>query len=139
MSPRRSRGWRGALAVPILTAASVAGVPAPAAAQGASGGQKYGILDLELTVLDLELSIESLDGSLTDTQTGTKVELTLAADVLFAFDKDTLNVASAVSLAGLAERIGTEASGQVRIAGYADSVGDSTYNLDLSKRRATTV
>jgi OmpA-OmpF porin, OOP family len=144
---------RSAAAVPatlLLTAVSLLGLttdvsPARAADTG-PGGEQYDIRDLEFETETLEFSdrglqfsVQSLDGSVTDTQDEKQVQLTLAADVFFAFDKDTLNVATAVTVAGLAERIGNEARGPVRIDGYTDSVGDAAYNLDLSKRRAGTV
>jgi OOP family OmpA-OmpF porin len=141
MSPRgRSAGF-------LLAAALLAAVGEPRAAGAADPATApYDIRelapdsrDIDIGGRDLVFSVQEMDGSVTDTRNEKQVELTLAADVFFAFDKDTLNVATAVTLAGLAERIGTEAKGSVRIVGYTDAVGNAGYNLDLSKRRAATV
>jgi outer membrane protein OmpA-like peptidoglycan-associated protein len=93
----------------------------------------------ELGVLDLTLTVVSLDGSLTTAESEKEVKLTLAADVLFAFDKASLEPAARSRLDEVTARIRKDAPGQIRVEGYTDSKGTDAYNLDLSRRRADTV
>jgi OOP family OmpA-OmpF porin len=143
---RRSTGVAALVAVAVLAAA---GGPTAAGAAGTPGEADraaYDIRDLVFDIRDLApggddlvFSTQELDGSVTDSQREKQVELTLAADVFFAFDRDGLTIPAAAALAALAPRIGDEARGTVRIDGYTDAVGDAEYNRDLSRRRAATV
>lgn len=130
MSPSRRRLASALAAVAALLgpAGSVqAGQPRPEA------------LDIDFGVTDLVLSAESLDSSVSDAESATQVQTTLAADVLFEFDRADLSPAAGAALAQVAESIKARAKGTVSIDGYTDSVGDDAYNLDLSRRRAATV
>lgn len=66
--------------------------------------------------------------------------LDLDSDVLFDFNKATLTsgadrvIAKAVALIKASGR-----TGKIQVIGYTDSVGDTGYNQDLSKRRANAV
>ncbi|MEU1388133.1 MULTISPECIES: OmpA family protein [unclassified Nonomuraea] len=73
------------------------------------------------------------------TESDQQVELALNTDVLFAFDKATLTARAKQTLQRVAERVRTEAEGPVRVVGHTDDVGDDTYNMDLSLRRAKAV
>ncbi|YCK34166.1 OmpA family protein [Actinomadura sp. ATCC 39365] len=73
------------------------------------------------------------------TESDQQVELALNTDVLFAFDKATLTARAKQTLQRVAERVRTEAQGPVRVVGHTDDVGDDTYNMDLSLRRAKAV
>lgn len=71
-----------------------------------------------------------------DDHAGTRVEL--SGDVLFDFDRATLRADANPTLDKLAElivRVGRPA----HITGYTDSKGDDTYNLKLSRQRASAV
>lgn len=68
-----------------------------------------------------------------------RVEIALDTDVLFAFDKASLTPEARAALRRTAERISRQATGMVRIVGHTDDVGDDTYNLGLSRRRAKAV
>jgi OOP family OmpA-OmpF porin len=94
---------------------------------------------LQYETRDLTFEVVSVDGAMTDVQTPAQVQLTLAADVLFAFDKADLTVPAAVTLADLASRIAAQAKGPVRIEGYTDAKGAGAYNVGLSQRRADAV
>ncbi|TXK34401.1 OmpA family protein [Nonomuraea sp. C10] len=72
-------------------------------------------------------------------ETSDRVEIALDTDVLFAFDKASLTSEARATLRGTAERIRSQAAGTVRIVGHTDDVGDDTYNLGLSRRRAEAV
>jgi outer membrane protein OmpA-like peptidoglycan-associated protein len=133
-----SRWCRRAAALALLSLATAVRI-APAAEAQSPAGLKIDIRDLKSETRDLTFHIVSLDGSVTDVQTPREVQVTLAADVFFAFDKADLTVPAAVALADLAPRIGDQAKGTVRIEGYTDAKGTDAYNIDLSQRRAAAV
>ncbi|WP_068927556.1 OmpA family protein [Planobispora rosea] len=98
------------------------------------------VLDVQGRVLDIGERVATLDGSLTDESRGTERKITVAADVLFAFDRATLTAKARSRLAQAAKTLAAEAGGErVRIDGYTDTKGGDAYNLDLSRRRAQAV
>jgi len=114
-----------------------AGVMALAAAP--AGAQDDGVLDLTLPVLDLTLSSSRLDNSLSTSESNRRVEVTLAADVLFRFDSARLGPKADSRIAEAAARIGEDDPPVVRVNGHTDSKGSDEYNLGLSRRRAAAV
>jgi len=50
-----------------------------------------GVVDIELPVVDLQYETASLDGSVQTAESSKQVKVTLAADVLFRFDKAALS------------------------------------------------
>jgi OOP family OmpA-OmpF porin len=96
-------------------------------------------LDLRFQALDIGFRVVSVDGSMSDVSTGREVQVTLDADVFFAFDRAELAVPAAVVLADLARRIAAQARDTVRIEGYTDAKGAADYNVQLSRRRADAV
>ena len=64
--------------------------------------------------------------------------LVVAADSLFAFDRDELTPQADTVLAKLGPQI-AEAKGKVTIEGHTDGVGPDDYNRALSERRARAV
>ena len=61
-------------------------------------------------------------------------------DVLFGFDESELSHSGAETVAQVAQILRETAPGrELAIEGHADAIGDETYNLDLSIRRASTV
>jgi outer membrane protein OmpA-like peptidoglycan-associated protein len=96
----------------------------------------------KLKVLDLVFRVEDVGGAVADLQvkeTDTEVRIELAADVLFAFDKATLQPAAEVALTKAAAIVRDRGKGSVRIEGHTDSVGNDAYNQRLSERRAESV
>ena len=80
------------------------------------------------------------DGFGTTTQVGDTVEVTLATDVLFAFDSAELTPEAATRVGELAEELGADATGgTVTITGHTDDVGEDAYNQALSEQRAAAV
>ena len=79
--------------------------------------------------------------SVTKTKTKTGVTVTLnIPDVLFAFNRSTLQHGAAATLAEVVNLLNTSyARGHVTVTGYTDDIGTAAYNLGLSQRRATTV
>lgn len=130
---REAAAQRGAAAQAASSIPSV--VPLPAGGQGARGR----VLDIHAPVVDLSLTVSSIDGSIKETSTDDQRKVTLASDVLFAFDKATLSDKARSRLKETAKIIRTHAEGTVQIDGYTDSKGSRSYNLELSRRRAKAV
>jgi len=79
-------------------------------------------------------------GALTKVQEGPQeLRLTLAADILFDFDKATIRPDAKATLDRVAQIIRAKSRGAVRIEGFTDSSGPADYNLRLSKSRAESV
>jgi outer membrane protein OmpA-like peptidoglycan-associated protein len=72
-------------------------------------------------------------------ETPSTIEITLAADVLFDFDRSDLRSEAASTLHNLADIIRAKAHGPVGIRGYTDALGKDAYNRRLSDRRAASV
>jgi outer membrane protein OmpA-like peptidoglycan-associated protein len=72
-------------------------------------------------------------------ETPSTIEVTLAADVLFDFDKSDLRAEAASTLHNLADIIRAKAHGRVAIRGYTDALGKDAYNQRLSEQRASSV
>jgi outer membrane protein OmpA-like peptidoglycan-associated protein len=98
------------------------------------------IVDVRAPVIDIELRISTLDESIIDADTPTSNKITMAADVLFAFDEATLTAKARERLAQAAAMLKQEAGGKrVRIDGHTDAKGGDAYNRALSLRRAEAV
>jgi outer membrane protein OmpA-like peptidoglycan-associated protein len=79
-------------------------------------------------------------GALTSVQDSPKeLRLTLAADILFDFDKATIRPAAKEALDRVADIIRSKSHGMVSIEGFTDSKGAADYNLRLSNTRAESV
>jgi outer membrane protein OmpA-like peptidoglycan-associated protein len=79
-------------------------------------------------------------GALTNVQESPKeLRLTLAADILFDFDRATIRPDAKAALDRVAEIIRKESDGVVRIEGFTDAKGPAAYNLQLSNARAESV
>ncbi len=86
------------------------------------------------------VSLLTPGGALTQVQESPKeLRLTLAADILFDFDKSTIRPDAHEALDHVAQIIRTQSQGVVRIEGFTDSKGEAEYNLRLSKARADSV
>ena len=95
----------------------------------------------KLKVLDIIFKVEDIGGAIADLQvkeTETELRIELAADVLFEFDKATLQPAAEDTLKKAAAIV-RDRAGAVRIEGHTDSVGNDAYNQRLSERRAESV
>ncbi len=94
---------------------------------------------LDLGVRDLKLEVLSRGGDEQISERAGRRTVTLAADVLFAFDRATLGDRAGALLSDSAGTIDARAAGPVAVDGYTDSKGGDAYNLRLSRRRAETV
>ncbi|MGP3929659.1 OmpA family protein [Nonomuraea sp. KM88] len=98
------------------------------------------VLDISGKILDISERISNLDESVTNETSGRERTITVAADVLSAFDKATLTGKAKSRLAQAAELLKAEAAGKpVKIDGYTDTKGSDSYNLELSRERADAV
>jgi len=70
------------------------------------------------------------------TETDREIRVTLAADVLFDFDKATIRPDAASTLKQLAAVLREHKPDGILIEGYTDSTGSSAYNMQLSLERA---
>jgi outer membrane protein OmpA-like peptidoglycan-associated protein len=113
-----------------------------ALAAGAGAQEREVPPDAKLKVIDLVFRVEDIAGQVADLQvkeTDTELRIELAADVLFEFDKATLQPAAEDTLTKAAAIVRNKAKGAVRIEGHTDSVGNDGYNQKLSERRAESV
>jgi outer membrane protein OmpA-like peptidoglycan-associated protein len=102
-------------------------------------GQDSSVVDIVLPVVDLRYEVSSLDDSVSTSESGKEVKVTLAADVLFRFDKATLSPRARGRIAAVAKLITDTSPRTVKVDGYTDSKGSGAYNLGLSRRRAQAV
>ncbi len=101
----------------------------------AEEADKANIRDLIFTVKDLGGKVQDLKMK----ETETEIQIELAADVLFDFDKADILPKAEETLKQAAAVIRDKAKGKVLIAGHTDAKGDDAYNKKLSKRRADAV
>jgi outer membrane protein OmpA-like peptidoglycan-associated protein len=101
--------------------------------------QQHGPLQLGVAVEVNPLSATVNPPKLEVRETPTEPRIELPGDVLFDFDKGDIRPDAEPTLRQTAEIIQRYPRATVAIAGYADAKGADTYNLQLSKRRATSV
>ena len=89
-----------------------------------------GVVDIELPVVDLQYETASLDNSVQTAESSKQVKVTLAADVLFRFDKAALSPRAQTRLGEVTGRISQADPQRITIDGYTDSKGSNAYNLD---------
>jgi OmpA-OmpF porin, OOP family len=123
----------------VCAGVAAVSLAAPAAAQDAPVDQEQidesvRSLDIESSVLSIEIE-DSVVPLQTERRRGDRVTVTVAADVLFEFDRARLTEKARTTVRRVARRI-RGAGGPVRVDGYTDSLGTDAYNLDLSRRRA---
>jgi len=132
----RGRVVAGAI-VSVLTIVGTGPAPVAVGAQEAALDSR--VVDIERPTADVIRRIESISGDIRTQETPDEVQVSLAADVLFAFDQSELTPAAAAQIDATAAQVQAESSGPVAIVGHTDSMGTDAYNLDLSLRRANAV
>jgi outer membrane protein OmpA-like peptidoglycan-associated protein len=98
-----------------------------------------GVVDIELPVVDLSYESTSLDESVRTAESADEIQVTLAADVLFRFDKATLSGKARDRIDEVAARLRDDSPATVTVDGYTDAKGSDSYNQRLSQRRAQAV
>jgi outer membrane protein OmpA-like peptidoglycan-associated protein len=135
------RNSAGMMAATGLAAVVVFAAPA-AAGEPDVGGAERRIIELEPRVIEVPARIEHLTDGVVDRRTeesSDQVAISVASDVLFAFDSAELTPAAQALLADTAARIRDEAAGPVQVHGHTDSMGEPGYNQPLSDQRAAAV
>ncbi|MBF0804337.1 MULTISPECIES: OmpA family protein [unclassified Neisseria] len=84
-------------------------------------------------------NLSATGSSLSAQQTGFNIEINLASDVLFDFDKADLKPEADAELQKAAEVIREKGKGLILITGHTDSKGSRAYNKKLSLARAEAV
>jgi outer membrane protein OmpA-like peptidoglycan-associated protein len=100
---------------------------------------RYRVSDLTFRVRELSFNWRALDESERVEQTPEETTISLAADVLFEFDRADLTPAAQEQLAGVADELADVGPRTVAIDGHTDNHGEPAYNQDLSERRAEAV
>jgi outer membrane protein OmpA-like peptidoglycan-associated protein len=98
--------------------------------------------DLKFNTLDLVFNVEDTGGKVQDLamkETETEIQIELAADVLFEFDKADILPKANEALQKAAAVIREKGKGNVRIEGHSDAKGADDYNQKLSLKRAKSV
>lgn len=121
----------------LLVATALLSLVMPAGAGAQASPPPARVLGLQLRDLDLRLRVSSPEGVRAESRA--EVDFAIAGDVLFAFNQATLTPAASGILSRLADEIRAQAVGPVAIVGYTDAIGNDSFNLDLSRRRATAV
>lgn len=103
--------------------------------QGQAYELKAKVLDLVGLSSGIQGALEALDAKVSDKE----IVISLAADVLFDFDKHQLRPEAAEALAKVTEVLKAMPEAAVRIEGHTDAKGSERYNQRLSERRAKTV
>lgn len=129
-TPPASAPAQAAPAQPASAALQTA-EPQPAAAQTASAP----VSSVSAQGSNLSATGSSLSGQ----QTGFNIEINLASDVLFDFDKADLKPEADPELQKAAEVIREKGKGLILITGHTDSKGSEAYNKKLSLARAQAV
>lgn len=105
------------------------------AAVGAGGGALIG---RELDKQEAELR-QQMGSNVGIVNTGNQLIVTLPQDILFATDSAALSGGLQNDLRNLAASLNRYPNTTVNVIGHTDSDGASSYNLDLSQRRAQAV
>lgn len=71
--------------------------------------------------------------------TGNELIVTMPQDILFATDSANLSGGLRSDLATLAASLNRYPNSRVNVIGHTDNVGDASYNMGLSQRRAQSV
>jgi OOP family OmpA-OmpF porin len=95
--------------------------------------------ELEFRSRELTFRSRALDNSERVEEEPEQTSITLAADVLFEYDRADLTAAANTRLDEMADQLSDLGPRQITIGGHTDSNGDPAYNQDLSERRAEAV
>jgi outer membrane protein OmpA-like peptidoglycan-associated protein len=98
------------------------------------GGATGAIIGHQMDQQAKELKLE-IPGA-TIERVGEGIQVTFASGLLFDFDSDAIRADAAANLRNLASSLKKYDDTQLLIVGHTDALGSSTYNQDLSTRRA---
>ena len=98
------------------------------------GGAAGAIIGHEMDKQAKELE-QNIKGAKVE-RVGEGIHVTFDSGLLYDFDSDVVKPAAQDNLHELAKSLDKYPNSDLLIAGYTDQVGDASYNLDLSQRRA---
>lgn len=128
---------RPLMAAAGLAALALVAVPTAGGAQAPAGEPR--VVTWEPRVVDLTVRTAATDDSESSVETPEQKTVTLAADVLFEFDRSDLNAEARTRVDELADELADLGARTVTIEGHSDDRGTPDYNQALSERRATAV
>jgi outer membrane protein OmpA-like peptidoglycan-associated protein len=139
VGPRQSTGAvGGAVAGGVL--GGLLGKSAGTAAVGAvAGGIVGGLIGQQLDAQAGELRGSFGNSQIGVVNTGNSLVVTMPQDILFATDSDQISSSLRSDLSVLAASLNKYPNTHVQVIGHTDNTGAASYNLDLSRRRASTV
>jgi outer membrane protein OmpA-like peptidoglycan-associated protein len=98
------------------------------------GGAAGAIIGHQMDQQAKELKLE-IPGATVE-RVGEGIQVTFASGLLYDFDSDAIRSEAGVNLRNLAISLKKYGNTELLIVGHTDAVGGSTYNQDLSSRRA---
>ena len=138
--PRQNNGAAIGAALGGLFGATRPGGNLGTAAVGAAvGGMIGGAIGQELDrqAGDLRQAIGNDDVKIVNT--GSELVVTMPNDILFATDSAVVGAGLQRDLAALARNLMDYPNSTIQVVGHTDNVGEASYNLSLSRRRAAAV
>ena len=112
------------------TGSTARGAIIGAAVGGAAGAIIGHQMDQQATELQLEIP-----GAVVE-RVGEGIQVTFASGLLYDFDSDAIRPEAGTNLRNLATSLKKYANTELLIVGHTDALGSTTYNQDLSWRRA---
>ena len=98
------------------------------------GGAAGAIIGHQMDQQAKELKVE-IPGATVE-RVGEGIQVTFASGLLFDFDSDKIRAESAQNLRNLAASLNKYPKTDLLVVGHTDALGSTTYNQDLSQRRA---
>ena len=98
------------------------------------GGAAGAIIGHQMDQQAKELKLD-IPGAVIE-RVGEGIQVTFASGLLYDFDSDAIRSEAGSNLRNLAISLKKYANTELLIVGHTDTVGSSTYNQDLSERRA---
>jgi outer membrane protein OmpA-like peptidoglycan-associated protein len=124
----------------LLTGAAIAAPFESAPPAAVPAAAKATTSPITFPVHAMEFKVEPTIADVAVTKEGRALHFTLAADVLFAFDKAELRPEADVALRKFRDQLGERAaSSRLRVEGHTDGKGTDAYNDRLAMQRAQSV
>ena len=98
------------------------------------GGTAGAIIGHQMHQQAKELTLE-IPGALVE-RVGEGIQVTFASGLLYDFDSDAIRPEAGLNLTNLATSLKKYPNTELLIVGHTDALGSTTYNQDLSQRRA---
>ncbi|MDO5535485.1 MAG: OmpA family protein [Propionibacteriaceae bacterium] len=132
---------RAALVATITAAVVIVGAPEARAVSphdpevDATKAVVFPVERLDAEVQELIFPEANIDGSVVESGN----EITLAADVFFAYNDASLNARAVEEIEALVGRLRPEEPRAITVTGHTDNTGTDAHNQGLSERRAQSV